>query len=108
MNDMQKAGITAIVPTGMYGACVWLAVGPIVSDHMRYFISGPLFLPGGSVSVLTGCVILIAGVYLSFFVPSLVLWRAIFLRRSGQMLQRAHGEARRGMPGLEALKGSIE
>ena len=108
MNDGKKALLTAGMLTAFYVLLLWTTVGPIIRPHMKYFVSGPLVFLHGTTTTMTGFMLLVGGIFVVFFVPSLALWRAVYLRRTGLMLQRAHGDVRRGMPGMEALSGRMK
>jgi hypothetical protein len=109
MNDPQRAFVTAAMATAMFALAIWTPIRAVLRPHMRYFVSGPLNLmhPKG-ISTMTGSLILIAGLFLVFFVPSVVLWQAVNLRRAGLIMKRAHGEVQRGMPGMEGLRKRVQ
>ncbi len=107
MTEPGKAAVSALMATSMFALCVWMPVRAIVKAHMRYFVHGPLDFMHPGMSTMSGFLVLVLGVFLVFFIPALVFWQAVSLRRAGLVLKRAHGEVQRGMPGMEGLRARV-
>lgn len=107
MNDAGRAMVTALMPTAFFVMSVWMPVREIMRAHMQYFRNGPLNFMHPGMSTMMGFLILVIGVFLVFFIPSVVLWKTVSMRRAGLVLKRAHGEVQRGMPGMEGLRERV-
>ena len=96
-----------MMATGMFVLSVWMPVRQIVKAHSRYFVHGPLDFMHPGMSTMSAFLILVVGVFLVVLIPAIVLWQSVSLRRAGLVLKRAHGEVRRGMPGMEGLRERV-
>ena len=105
MSDGQKALYSAGVFTAMFVGLVAIMAAPIIRGNSVELVSGSLRC---GLSPISAFLVLVLGVFLVFFFPLLWFWREIYLRRTGQMLARAHGEVQRGMPGLEAIRERVK